>query len=261
MQIHSSEAIVLRHLNYGEADRIVTFLTADRGRLKGFARGARKSRRRFGAALEPFARVRLQWSAGRGEMVSLREADLVDLRSGLRTDLAAFALAGYGCELLEELLGDAQGHSGAFPLLEAFLAHLAAGGTALEARLLFELRLLQEAGYMPHLLHCSECAVTLAAPEAAFDPARGGSLCPPCAGSARRLSLGTLGSLARLLHTPVTAFDGIRLGERTLLEGGVALTAALRPHLLHPLRSLPFLEQVMGERQGATPLDSPVLTS
>lgn len=248
MQIHSSEAIILRHLNFGEADRIVTFLTADRGRLKGFARGARKSRRRFGAALEPFARVRLQWIAGRGEMVSLREAELIDLRGGLRTDLEAFALAGYGCELIEELLGEAQGHPGAFSLLEAYLAHLAAGGTAPEARLLFELRLLLEAGYIPHLLHCSECAVTLALPEAAFDPARGGSLCPGCAGSARRLSLGTLGSLARLLRTPVTAFDGIRLGERTLQEGGGALTAALRLHLSRPLRSLLFLEQVMGKQ-------------
>ncbi|MFA5517094.1 MAG: DNA repair protein RecO [Desulfuromonadales bacterium] len=249
MHIQTSEAIILRHLDYGEADRIVTFLTPDRGRLKGFARAARKSRRRFGAALETFARVRLQWSAGRGEMVSLREADLLDLQTGLRTDLGGLALAGYGCELVEELLGDVQEPSGYFALLEAFLAHLAATGPSAEARLLFELRLLQEAGYIPHLLHCSECMLALSAPEAAFDPARGGSLCPQCAGSARRLSLGTLGSLARLLRTPATAFAGIRLGKTTIDEGEAALSAALRLHVQRPLRTLPFLEQIMGERR------------
>ncbi len=249
MQIQSSEAIILRHLDYGEADRIVTFLTPDRGRMKGFARGARKSRRRFGAALEPFAQVNLQWTAGRGEMVSLREAELLDLRAGLRIDLGRLALAGYGCELVEELLGEAQGHPGSFSLLESFLGHLALAGPSAEARLLFELRLLQEAGYVPHLLHCSACMLPLSAPQAAFDPARGGSLCPGCAGSARRLSLGTLGSLARLLRGPTTAFAGIRLGKTTLTEGETALTAALRLHLHRPLRTLPFLEQILADPQ------------
>src|SRR5512145_3036254 len=107
MNLHASDAIILRHLDYGEADRIVTFLTPEHGRLKGFARGARKSRKRFGAALEPFAQVRLHWSAPRsGDLVSLREAELLDLRPGLRQDLAAIGMAGYGCELTDELLGE-----------------------------------------------------------------------------------------------------------------------------------------------------------
>lgn len=244
--IHLSEAIILRHLDYGEADRIVTFLTPDRGLLKGFARGARKSRRRFGAALEPYARVRLQWAVGRGEMVSLRDAELLDLRSGLRAELTAIALAGYGCELIEALLSEEQEHAGSFELLDAFLAHLASAGGTPEARLLLELRLLQLAGYVPHLLHCSTCGEILQGAEAAFDPGRGGSLCGACAGPASRLAVGTLGSLARLLRTPPTLFAGIRLGERTLAEGSPALAAALRLHLHRPLRSLAFLEQVMG---------------
>ena len=78
MSSQVSSAIILRHIDYGEADRIVTALTPDHGRLKGFARGARHSRKRFGAALEPFAEVRLHWSARPGgELVSVREAELV----------------------------------------------------------------------------------------------------------------------------------------------------------------------------------------
>jgi DNA repair protein RecO (recombination protein O) len=248
MQLHVSEAIILRHLDYGEADRIVTFLTPAHGLVKGFARGARKSRRRFGASLEPFAQVRLHWSSPRsGDLLSLREADLIDLRAGLRLDLTAIALAGYGCELLETLLGEGHGHREAFALLAAYLDHLAGGGAKPEARLLFELRLLQLAGYVPHLLHCSSCNETLSEPQAYFDTDRGGSLCPACAagGPARQLGLATLGTLARCLLTPPTLFAGFRFSPQTLREGGVVTAEALRPHLLRPLKSLPFLERML----------------
>ena len=104
MKTHVSQAIILHHTDDGEADRIVSFLTPEHGRLKGFARAARKSRKRFGAALEPCAEVLLHWTArGSGDLVSLRDAELVDLHSGLRRDLETLTLAGYGCELAEVL--------------------------------------------------------------------------------------------------------------------------------------------------------------
>ncbi len=183
MRDHISESIILRHLDYGEADRIVTFFTAEHGRLKGFARGARKSRRRFGPTLEPFARVRLHWKEpSTGELATLREAQLLDLHAGLRTDLATIALAGYGCELVEALLGEASDHPRAYRLLGAFLDHLDGGGGTPEARLLLELRVLTLAGYAPHLLHCGECGSSLEQGAVAFDAGRGGSLCRACAG-------------------------------------------------------------------------------
>jgi len=248
MHLHASEAIILHHLDYGEADRIVTFLTPDQGLLKGFARGARKSRKRFGPALEPFAQVRLHWSSPRsGELQSLREAELLDLRAGLRQDLTAIALAGYGCELLEALLGEGHGHGEAFALLTAYLGHLAGGGASPEVRLLLELRLLQLAGYLPHLLHCSLCGETLREAQNAFAAEVGGSLCPACAvrAPARPVALGTLGTLARVLQTPPTLFAGFRLSPQTLAEGGAILGTALRPHLARPLKSLPFLERML----------------
>jgi DNA repair protein RecO (recombination protein O) len=248
MNLHVSDAIILHHLDYGEADRIVTFLTPAHGLLKGFARSARKSRRRFGASLEPFAQVRLHWSSPRsGDLQSLREAELIDLRVGLRQDLTGIALAGYGCELMEVLLGEGHGHDEAFALLAAFLDHLAGGGARSEARLLFELRLLHLAGYVPHLLHCSSCNETLSEPQAHFDTHRGGSLCPACAadGPARQLGLATLGTLARCLLTPPTLFAGFRFSPQTLREGEMVTVEALLPLLPRPLKSLPFLEQML----------------
>ena len=248
MEIRADEAIILRHLDYGEADRIVTFFTRGHGRLKGFARGARKSRRRFGAALEPFAQVRVHWSAPRrGELLSLREVELLDLRAGLRAELTAIALAGYGCELVEELFPEGEAQVELFALLAAFLDHLAGGGAGAEARLLCELRLLDLAGYVPHLLHCSSCDATLQGETVAFAAARGGSLCLACAGRGdARLSPLTLGTLARCLRAPRTLFAGFRLSAQTLAEGERLLADALRQHLPRPLRSLAFLEQVGG---------------
>jgi DNA repair protein RecO (recombination protein O) len=255
MHLHVSDAIILHHLDYGEADRIVTFLTPAHGLLKGFARSARKSRRRFGASLEPFAQVRLHWSSPRsGDLQSLREAELIDLRTGLRKDLTAIALAGYGCELLEALLGEGHGHDEAFALLAAYLDHLSGGGARPEARLLFELRLLQLAGYVPHLLHCSSCNETLSEPQAFFDTHRGGSLCSACAagGPARQLGLATLGTLARCLLTPPTLFAGFRFSPQSLCEGGMVTAEALRPHLSRPLKSLSFLEQMLAVESPST---------
>lgn len=247
MQPHISDAIILRHIDYGESDRIVTFFTPDRGRQKGFARGARKSRKRFGPGLELFAQVRIHWTLPKsGELLSLREVELVDLRTGLRKDLEALALAGYGCELVEELVGEDPAHPEAYDLLRFFLDHLAANGNTPESRMLFELRLLNHVGYVPHLLHCSECDNELPAADVAFDPARGGSLCTACAtsGIGIRLARITLGSLSKILHSPEDNFADIHLSPQTLSEGGEAIFNAVKVHLPRPLRSLSFIEQL-----------------
>ena len=146
----------------------------------------------------------------------------------------------------EELLGAQHGHPEAFELLAAFLDHLAAGGAGGAARLLFELRLLAMSGYIPHLLHCSLCNVTLREGNAAFAAVRGGSLCPDCAagGPALSVACGTLGSLARILQTPPTLFAGFHIGAQTLSEGHALLADALRLHLQRPLKSLAFLQSI-----------------
>lgn len=248
MQQQSSEAIILHHLDYKDADRIITCLSLEQGLLKGFAHNARRSRKRFGTALEPFSRVRLSWTSKPGsEMVSLQEADLIDLRSGLRKDVGALALASYGCELVEGLLGEGQAQADVFHLLQAFLDHLAKKGLSLEARLLFELRLLALVGYAPHFLHCSACNAALDGEQAAFSAKAGGCLCLDCAPAnvPLQVSVMTFGTLARSLQSPLTLFEGFRFSERTLSEGGAVLAEALRQHWGRPPKSLAFMEQML----------------
>jgi len=245
MQIQSSHAIVLRHTDYGEADRIMTFFSREEGLFKGFARGARSSRKRFGAALEPFSEIRLFWKAGRGSgLPLLQEAELEALHDGLRRDLSLLTLASYGCELTEELFGEGQPHPEVYSLLSAFLGHLDQHGAGPECRFLLELRALSLAGYIPHFLHCAECFGGLEA-ELLFDAARGGSLCRGCAAGRPGVTvqLQTIGSMARSLMTPTDLFAGFRFSQATLEEGFRVLEDALAQHLLRPLRSRAFLDR------------------
>ena len=248
MKTINNPAIIIRHLNYAEADRIVTFFTRDHGLLKGFARGARKSRKRFGTALEPFSEAVLYWTEpSKGDLASLKEAELVDLHLGLRGDLAAVSLAAYGCELIQGLMGEGQAHPEAFDLLQAFLNHLNQNTSSWEARLLFTLRLLVLAGYSPHFLHCSNCGETFREETVSFEANLGGSLCPRCIPTQKVLtvSLLTLGSLARSLQTPFILFEGFRFSSQTVREAHAILQQVLAQHLITPLKSLPLLDQNM----------------
>lgn len=246
MNLTLSQAIILHHTDYGEADRIVTFLTPDHGRLKGFARGARKSRKRFGAAFEPCAEVCLHWSARpSGDLVSLHDAELVTLRTGLRRDLETLTLAVYGCELTEALVDESGVGVEVFELLQAFLNHLDAVGYSIEARLLLEIRMLSLAGYVPHLQHCAACNGALPNGPVSFSAAADGSLCPACddGGALLRVDRLTLGTFGKILLTPFNLFEGFRLSSLSRCEGLKLTTEALGCHLPRPLKSLALLQR------------------
>lgn len=244
MKTISSPAIILHHSDYGDSDRIVTFLTPEFGRLKGFARSARKSRKRFGAALESFADVQLHWVLRRsGELVSLRDAELVSLRNGLRRNLETVILASYGCELTEALFDESGVGLEVFELLRAFLDHLDDQGFSVEARLLFELRILSIAGYVPHLEHCAQCFGALPNGQVSFSAVKDGSLCMACDGKHSQFKVNrmTLGTLGRILKTPLQQFSGFRLSALSRTEGLAITGDALRHHLHRPLKSLDML--------------------
>lgn len=237
------EALVLRHVDYSEADRIVSLLTAEFGVQKGFAKAARKSRKRFGAALEPFSQVIVHWRSGRGQLWSLQEMELLNSRTGLRTDLKRLTLASYAVELVEQLVEEGQPHLQIYELICAFLDFLEQDGDLDTARLLLELRFIYLLGYFPHLLHCSECLKIFADEAVRFDAARGGSLCLQCAaGSGFAVGLGTIGSLARTLKVTHQQFSGFHFGQQTLLEGGKMLSQVLNEVLPRELKSLKFLQ-------------------
>ena len=239
---HSCEALVLRHVAYGEADWIVSLLTAEFGLQKGFAKSARRSRKRFGPNLEPFTQLIVCWREGRGQFWLLQDTELLNTRNGLRSELRRLALASYGVELIELLVEEGQPQPEIFELLCAFLDYLNNGGDGDSARLLLELRLVYLLGYIPHLLHCSECLRIFSDEPVRFAVDRGGSLCLQCArGAGISVALGTLGSLARTLKVSHRRFAGFRFGQLTLREGEAILSQVLNSVLPREPKALKFL--------------------
>lgn len=239
------EALVLRHIDYGESDRILTLFTAEYGLQKGFAKAARKSRKRFGATLEPFTQAIFQWKKGRGAFWLLQDAELLTSRFGLRNNLKCLALASYGVELVTLLLEEGEAHQLIYELLCSFLDYLDQGGDGSIAKLLFELRLIYQLGYMPHLLHCSECLKIFDHELIRFDANRGGSLCLDCAGVfGISVELGTVGSLARSLKVVHRQFEGFHFGPKTLQEAELILSQVLQQILPREPKSLKFFSQL-----------------
>ena len=238
------EALVLRRTYYGESDIILTLFTAENGLQKGFAKAARKSRKRFGAVLDPFTQAIFQWKRGRGDFLLLQDAELLNSRFGLRGDLQRLSLASYGVELISLSLEEGEPYQQIYELICSFLDYLEKGGDELNARLLFELRLVYLLGYMPHLLHCSECLKIFDHEMIRFDANRGGSLCLNCAGLAGvAIDLGTVGSLARTLNVSHMQFEGFSFGPKTLQQAGLILAQVLQQTLPREPKSLKFLSR------------------
>lgn len=191
--VHSTEALVLRRVEYGEADLIVTLLTLSLGRVSALARGARKSRRRFGGALEPFFTLRVTLEERRSsELFALREASVLRARTGLLGNLPALTSAG---RVLGWVRRAAPAHTPepeAWSIVEELLDRLALAGTAADeadvevARA--GLKLVAAFGWALELQRCVRCGKPCpAARPASIDPARGGLVCRECGGARLRV--------------------------------------------------------------------------
>jgi DNA repair protein RecO (recombination protein O) len=123
MAVYKTEAIVLRRINFGEADKILTVFSKHYGKIRLIAKGIRKMTSRKGGSLELFNRVTLFLVRGRNlDLVS--EVQVKDSFSGFRKDLERVSLAYYLCELVDKLCPDRQSHEEIFSLLVKNLAGL-----------------------------------------------------------------------------------------------------------------------------------------
>jgi DNA repair protein RecO (recombination protein O) len=175
-----TEAVVLRSLRYGEADRILHVYTRDHGRLSLIAKGVRKTKSRFGGRLEPLSRVKLVLHEGRGDLCTITAADTVHAHASLREGRATIERAGDACEAVLRLFDAAEPNRPAYNLLCHELALLdsdAALATPAQA-LAFRMKLLLAAGFVPELATCAACGEREHL--GGFSAAAGGVVCPGC---------------------------------------------------------------------------------
>jgi DNA repair protein RecO (recombination protein O) len=241
--------VVLRTVDCGEADRVVTLLTEERGRVAAFARSARASRRRFGGALEPFTQVRAEARVRRAsELLSLESVSPVRAFAGIRADLARIACAGYACELAGELLRENEPNRELHALLVDYLSWLDARAAAPSALRAYELAALAAAGLRPCLSGCARCGGVLEGPAHRFDPAEGGAVCARCAApgapAGLRVARPTLEALARLQAGGLAAAEREPLAGEAGAEARDALSAFVEHHLGKRLAARRFLDEV-----------------
>jgi DNA repair protein RecO (recombination protein O) len=223
-----TEAVVLRSLRLGEADRVLHLFSADRGRIGAVAKGVRKVRSRLGGRLEPMARVKLVLHRGRGELCTVTAADTVNAHPNLRERRASLERGVQACEAVLRLLDSAEPNAAAYNLLCNQLALLdAEAGVATRAQsLAFRSKLLLAAGFAPELSSCAACGE--AEELTGFSPTAGGVVCASC--EAGSFPLGAEGhafmvdALARPLSEAPTAAD------RALTQADRALAETLEHH-------------------------------
>jgi DNA repair protein RecO (recombination protein O) len=208
-----TEAVVLRSMRYGEADRILHLYTPHRGRVSAIAKGVRRARSRFGGRLEPFFRLHIELHEGRGELLTVTGAETIDGHARLRGDARALDAAARACDAVGRLFETSEPHPGVFNLLCRQLALLDqhAGASARAGSLAFRLKLLLAAGLAPQLGACASCGETEHL--VGFSGAAGGVVCGACeAGSF---------PLGREAHSFMTEALGRSLTE--VPEAGVAV--------------------------------------
>lgn len=173
------EAVVLKHADWGEADRLVWLFSRQQGKLKAIAKGVRKPRSRKSGHLEPFTRVSLQIARGR-DLPIITQAETIEAYLPLRADLLLTTYAAYVVELLDRFTYEEGEHQGLYRLLSETLERLCLPGETDFTVRYYEMRLLDLVGYRPQLGNCACCGVEIQPEDQFFSPRLGGALCRGC---------------------------------------------------------------------------------
>jgi DNA repair protein RecO (recombination protein O) len=240
--LYRDEAVVLRTHPLGEADRIITLLTKERGRIRAVAKGVRRTKSRFGARLEPFMVVDVQCYEGRNLDTVTQAESIATYGQTIARDYAVYTAATVMVETAEQLTEEHEPSTQQYRLLSGALRSLGGGehdpALVLDAYLL---RSLAVAGWAPSFHDCAKCGVL--GPHSAFNIAAGGAVCPVCRppGSAAPAPE-TLRLLASLLSGDWAIADASELRSRR--EGSGLVTAFLQWHLERGVRSLRHVERL-----------------
>lgn len=227
MPLVDSEAIILRTTPLGEADKLVSFLARGLGRLRGVARGARRPRSRFGAALEPLMHVRLWfYERAQRDLVRLAQCELVDASTAAPADYARSVALSHLAELSERLLPEREPSERPFRLLLMVVEAIRRGAEIWLPLVYFELWMVRLAGLLPALDRCNRCGRELGDEEAGFvGLGTSGTACQRCrVPGMRRLTAPTRKLAGAILANPLPRLHG--------LPGDRKSTGELRKYML-----------------------------
>ena len=264
-------AFLLQSFDLGESDRLLTFYTQKEGKVKGVARAAKKSRKRFGGALDWFHLVKLHYRApkqAQGELLRIESLDFLWKSQKISQDLNCYGLGSYYLELVRELTHWHHPEPDVFDLLHLVLRRLedSAGVTPLNLNYLkdlsrfFEMNLLDLLGFRPVLDHCVHCqeSLTNLPQKVSLCVHRGGIFCKKCQrnqkGPFENVSLETIQALKETLQSTkrlqelnqrVTSHQLFpHFSKKAHQEARKILGDLISLHTQKPMRSLEFLKSL-----------------
>ena len=249
MPLFKTNAIVIRSLNYSESDKIVTFFTRDFGKLKGIAKGARRSKKRFQNALSLFSHLRLIFFDKEGlSLVRAESCDILHSFPRIREDLRKILYGNYYLELVNEMAEEREGSREAFELLLCFLSNLETMAPQEEQLRLFEIRMLSLFGYRPNMTRCGLCKKggedLQEIPSVFFSLEKGVLVCERCSRTWNNLiplSLGTARLIEKISQVELPKVERMRFTSQGLSESREILPKFISYQLGKELKSLKAL--------------------
>jgi DNA repair protein RecO (recombination protein O) len=230
-----TEAVVLRSIRFGEADRVLHLYSADHGRIGAVAKGVRRVKSRLGGRLEPLSRVALVLHRGRGELATVSAADTVAAYPHLRERRGSLERGAEACAAVLRLFDSAEPNEGAYNLLCRQLALLDADPDAAATReraLAFRAKLLLAAGFAPELASCAACGE--ADHLSGFSPAAGGVVCASCEAGSFPLSEEAHGFLVGALGRPLAERNEASRGALSQADRALVETLEYHAHVRLP---------------------------
>jgi DNA repair protein RecO (recombination protein O) len=255
MSTLSTSGILLRRIEYGDHDLIVTLLTLDYGKVAMMAKYARKSRKRFTGTLELFSEMTLVASLPKkGGLPVIKEASLKQPFASIRGNPLKTAYASYWTELVFAWLEEGRAQEKIYQLLRYSLAALDAGEAPGVISIVFQLYFLRFSGLSPILKQCTRCGrevEKLRGDMFGFDLAKGGLVCQGCLSGKpmqHQLARGTVKQLLWIQTSRLENTGRLKFTDQAVKEGLRFLEAFVPYHLGREPKSLKFLNQMRKQR-------------
>jgi len=240
---YRDHAVVLRKLDYGEADRIFTLLTRTHGKVGAIAKGVRRPESKLGPSLELYGHIDVLLARGRGDLDVVAQVERVP-GARIAGEVERMSHAALIAELAERVCEDRHPVDGVYELTVTALQELARESDPRRASAYFLMSALELLGYAPQLMACATCDTPLPAKPAAFSPSAGGFLCDRDGLGMPTTSLAAIKVLRLMAAGDLQTYRRLKLDGALMNEIEHVLTTQLEHHLDRRLKSLQFLHDM-----------------
>lgn len=246
MRTYSASAIVLRRIDLGEKDRILTIYTREHGKLSAVAKGARRPGSKLSGTSEPFTYAKMFLSSGR-DLDVLTQAEIKESFPNVKKSMSGIAYAVYLMELVNSFVDERQPNPELFDTLLSAMYVLESGANPEITARYFELHSLNILGYEPHFEACLRCGAKIKREKVAFSPSLGGVVCADCGvtpNDAIWVPRAIVSYVQALKNAQPQKLKDLKFPKGALRDLALVLRWHIRYRLEHELKSVDFIDSI-----------------